>query len=128
MPEKKLRVSEGCENQGGETGCRLGELVRVPVCFAFAGVQGVSTMAAHFFNGNRTMGSGKDDQGNAPSLLQVLGSVLASMFGVQSNRRREQDFVHGKPSQYIVIGLLVTLVFILLVWGVVSLVMRLAGV
>jgi hypothetical protein len=74
------------------------------------------------------MGSGKDDQVNAPSLLQVLGSVLASMFGVQSNRRREQDFVHGKPSQYIVIGLLVTLVFILLVWGVVNLVMRLAGV
>ena len=74
------------------------------------------------------MGSGKDDQGNAPSLLQVLGSVLASMFGVQSNRRREQDFVHGKPSQYIVIGLFVTLVFILLVWGVVKLVMGLAGV
>jgi hypothetical protein len=74
------------------------------------------------------MGSGKDDQLGAPSLLQVLGSVLASMFGVQSNRRREQDFVHGKPSQYIVIGLLVTLVFILLVWGVVNLVMGLAGV
>ena len=74
------------------------------------------------------MGSDKDDQVNAPSLPQVLGSVLASMFGVQSNRRREQDFIHGKPSQYIVIGLLVTLVFILLVWGVVSLVMRLAGV
>jgi hypothetical protein len=74
------------------------------------------------------MASDKDDQGNAPSLLQVLGSVLASMFGVQSNRRREQDFVHGRPSQYIVIGLLATLAFILLVWGVVSLVMRLAGV
>jgi hypothetical protein len=74
------------------------------------------------------MESGKDDQANAPSLLQVLGSVLASMFGVQSNRRREQDFVHGKPSQYIVIGLFVTLLFILLVWGVVNLVMRLSGV
>jgi hypothetical protein len=36
--------------------------------------------------------------------------------------------VHGKPSQYIVIGLLVTLVFILTVWGVVNLVMKLAGV
>jgi len=70
----------------------------------------------------------KDNQVDTPSLLEVLGSVLASMFGVQSNRRREQDFVHGKPSQYIVIGLLVTLVFILTVWGVVSLVMRLAGV
>jgi len=69
-----------------------------------------------------------DKQGSTPSLLEVLGSVLASMFGVQSNRRREQDFVHGKPSQYIVIGLLVTLVFILTVWGVVNLVMKLAGV
>lgn len=70
----------------------------------------------------------KDNQGMTPSLLDVLGSVLASMFGVQSNRRREQDFVHGKPSQYIVIGLFVTLVFILTVWGVVNLVMKLAGV
>lgn len=72
------------------------------------------------------MGSGKESQGSPPSLLQVFGSVLASMFGVQSNRKREQDFAHGKPSQYIVIGLLATLLFILAVWGVVSLVMNLA--
>ena len=63
-----------------------------------------------------------------PSFLSVLGSVLASMFGVQSNRRREQDFTHGKPSQYIIVGLLVTAVFMLAIWGVVSLVMKLAGV
>ena len=63
----------------------------------------------------------------APSFLSVLGSVLASMFGVQSNRKREQDFTHGKPSQYIVIGLLVTVVFMLTIWGVVTLVMKLAG-
>jgi hypothetical protein len=65
--------------------------------------------------------------GKSPSLLEVLGSVLASVFGVQSNRRREEDFAHGKPSQYIIIGLLVTVVFVLTVWGVVSLVMKLAG-
>ncbi len=64
----------------------------------------------------------------APSLLSVLGSVLASMFGVQSNKKREQDFTHGKPSQYIVVGLLMTVVFILSIWGLVSLVMKLAGV
>jgi hypothetical protein len=64
----------------------------------------------------------------SPSFLSVLGSVLASMFGVQSNRKREQDFTHGKPSQYIIIGLLVTVVLILTIWGVVSLVMKLAGV
>jgi hypothetical protein len=63
----------------------------------------------------------------APSLLDVLGSVLASMFGVQSNRKREEDFTHGKPYQYIIIGLLVTAVFVLTVWGVVRLVMKLAG-
>jgi len=74
------------------------------------------------------MGSGKRDGTSAPSLLSVLGSVLASMFGVQSNRKREEDFTHGKPSQYVIIGLLVTVVFVLTVWGVVSLVMKVAGV
>ncbi len=63
-----------------------------------------------------------------PSLIRVLGSVLASMFGVQSSRRREEDFVYGKPSHYIIVGLLVTVIFILSVWGVVQLVMKLAGV
>ncbi len=71
---------------------------------------------------------GKNDMAKPPSLLAVLGSVLASMFGVQSNRKREEDFTHGKPSQYIVIGLFVTVVFVLTIWGVVSLVMKLAGV
>ena len=62
-----------------------------------------------------------------PSLLSVFGSVLASMFGVQSSRKREQDFTHGKPSHYIIVGLIATLVFILTVWGVVHLVMHFAG-
>ena len=74
------------------------------------------------------MESGKQNVTRRPSLLSVLGSVLASMFGVQSSRKREEDFTHGKPSQYIIIGLLVTVVFMLTVWGVVSLVMKMAGV
>ncbi len=74
------------------------------------------------------MESGNQDGTRAPSLLSVLGSVMASMFGVQSNRKREDDFTHGKPSQYVIIGLLVTVVFMLTLWGVVSLVMKVAGV
>ncbi len=74
------------------------------------------------------MDQGVNDMAKTPSLLAVLGSVLASMFGVQSSRKREEDFTHGKPSQYIVIGLFVTIVFVLTIWGVVSLVMKLAGV
>lgn len=64
----------------------------------------------------------------SPGLMDVLKSVIASMFGVQSNRNREKDFTHGKPWQYIIIGLLMTVVFMLTVWGVVKLVMWLAGV
>jgi hypothetical protein len=69
-----------------------------------------------------------EDRQQAPSFLSVLGSVIASMFGVQSTRRREADFTRGKPIHYILVGLLVTLVFILTVWGVVKLVLSLAGV
>jgi hypothetical protein len=74
------------------------------------------------------MESEKKEGTRTPSLLGVLGSVLASMFGVQSSRKREEDFTHGKPSQYVIVGLLVTVLFMLTIWGVVSFVMKLAGV
>ena len=74
------------------------------------------------------MESGKQNETRGPSLLSVLGSVMASMFGVQSNRKHEEDSTYGKPWQYVIIGLLATVVFILTVWGVVSLVMKMAGV
>lgn len=56
----------------------------------------------------------------------VLGSVASAFIGVQSHRNRERDFSHGRPRDFIVMGLLLTLVFVLVVWGVVSLVMRVA--
>ena len=62
------------------------------------------------------------------SFFSVLGSVLASMFGVQSSKKNETDFTRGKPIHYIMVGLLVTVVFILTVWGVVKLVLAFAGV
>ncbi len=63
-----------------------------------------------------------------PNFFQVVLSVLASFFGVQSHKNRERDFTHGKPEHYIVAGLLMTVVFILLIWGVVKLVLSIAGV
>ncbi len=61
------------------------------------------------------------------SLLAVIKSVLAAFFGVQSTKNRERDFTHGKPWHYIVVGLLMTGIFLLLVWGLVALVLKLAG-
>lgn len=60
--------------------------------------------------------------------MQVVKSVLSSMFGVQSSKNRERDFTKGKPVHYIVVGLVFTILFILTLVGVVKLVLHFAGV
>ena len=47
-----------------------------------------------------------------PSTWDVLKSVLASFFGVQKEETRQRDFTHGKPSQFIIIGLVLTVALI----------------
>lgn len=60
------------------------------------------------------------------SLAQVFASVMASFFGVQKNANRERDFKRGRARDFIVVGLVLTLLFILAVWGVVQLVVQVA--
>ncbi|RMG33633.1 MAG: DUF2970 domain-containing protein [Gammaproteobacteria bacterium] len=55
-------------------------------------------------------------------LRQIFASVLASFAGVQSDERRRRDFTHGRPRDFIIVGLVLTVLFILTVWGVVELV------
>lgn len=47
-----------------------------------------------------------------PTLVDVLKSVLASFFGVQSDENRKRDFQHGNPAQFIIVGLVLTVLFI----------------
>jgi uncharacterized BrkB/YihY/UPF0761 family membrane protein len=61
------------------------------------------------------------------SFFQVLGSVMSSFLGVQKNATRERDFKRGRARDFIVVGILLTIGFILAVWGVVQLVMHLAA-
>ena len=51
-----------------------------------------------------------------PSTWEVLKSVLASFFGVQSEEIRQRDFTHGKPSQFIMVGLILTVLFIVIIY------------
>lgn len=60
------------------------------------------------------------------SILQVLGSVMSSFIGVQKNVTRERDFRHGRARDFIIVGILLTVLFILAVWGVVQLVVGVA--
>jgi hypothetical protein len=68
----------------------------------------------------------KPDPGQRQSLFRVFGSVFASMFGVQSSRKHQEDFGHGKASTYIAVGLIATVLFVLAVWGAVQLVVHFA--
>jgi hypothetical protein len=72
------------------------------------------------------MGNEMNEKQATPGLVQVFFSVMAGMFGVQSNRKHEKDFTFGKPSHYIIVGFMVTVIFVLTIWGAVSLVMKLA--
>jgi hypothetical protein len=60
------------------------------------------------------------------SLGSVMGSVFASMFGVQSSRKHEEDFAKGSARTYIVMGVIATVLFVVMVWAVVKLVVSVA--
>lgn len=47
-----------------------------------------------------------------PGVLKVMQSILAGAFGVQSNKRREEDFASHSPWPYIVAGILFTVGFV----------------
>jgi hypothetical protein len=63
-----------------------------------------------------------------PTFWQMLHSVMAAAFGVQSGKNRARDFTHGKPSHFVTLGILFTAVFALTLYGIVQLVVHLAGV
>ena len=48
----------------------------------------------------------------SPGILKVMQSILAAAMGVQSNRRREEDFSSHSPWPYIIGGLLFTAGFV----------------
>lgn len=62
------------------------------------------------------------------SFREMLQSVLAAAFGVQSGKNRTRDFSRGKPSHFIILGVLFTAIFVLVLYGLVKLVLHFAGV
>jgi hypothetical protein len=69
-----------------------------------------------------------DEDKKEPSLLEVTRSVMWAFLGVQKSKNYERDFKHGKPSQYIIIGLIGVSLFIFIIVMIVKLVLSLAGV
>ena len=64
--------------------------------------------------------------GSNPSTWEVFKSVMASFFGVQKEATRQRDFTYGKPSQFIIIGLILTVAFIVVIYYLVKLILYLS--
>ena len=56
------------------------------------------------------------------TFFQVVKSVLAAFIGVQSKANRKNDFTNGSASSYILVGMGVTVIFILSLVFIVNLV------
>lgn len=60
------------------------------------------------------------------NFIDIIKSVLASFFGVQSDKARERDFNQGNPMHFIIVGFALTVLFILLVIGIVKTILHFA--
>jgi hypothetical protein len=63
--------------------------------------------------------SDKPDVSTKPSFFQVLGSVAAAAFGVQSSANRERDFRSGSVRVYVLASVGFTIVFVVSIIAVV---------
>ena len=57
------------------------------------------------------------------TLRQMFGSAISAMIGVQSKEKRERDFARGKASHFIIVGVVLSAIFVLTMAGVVTLVL-----
>lgn len=63
----------------------------------------------------------------SPGFFSLLQSVVGAAFGVQSEKKRQEDFQHGKPGDYIALGVVFVIVFIITLIVVVNMVLGSAG-
>jgi len=55
-----------------------------------------------------------------PGLFEVMKSVLSAMIGVQSDENRERDFNKGSAKDYVLVGIIFIIIFIVTLMMVVS--------
>lgn len=67
------------------------------------------------------------DEIKPPTLLETVFSVLASFFGVQSEKNRRRDFTAGKPIVFIGVAIVLTVVFIFTLVLIVNTMLHNAG-
>lgn len=67
------------------------------------------------------------DQAKRPSIFQVVASVLAAGFGVQSEKNRQRDFAGGSAATFVMVGIIATVLFVLTLYMLVKLIIAAAA-
>lgn len=69
----------------------------------------------------------RQDDHQRPGFFQVLHSVLAAIFGVQSSGNRERDFKKGSAGDYIGVYVVIVIAIVIAMFVVVNMVLSAAG-
>lgn len=67
------------------------------------------------------------DQDSRPNILQVIWSVIAAVFGVQSDQNRERDFRKGDARDYIAVYVILVIALVIGMIVVVNTILDAAG-
>ncbi|WP_241972503.1 DUF2970 domain-containing protein [Aliidiomarina haloalkalitolerans] len=67
-----------------------------------------------------------EEKNNQPGLWAIVWSVLAALFGVQTEANRRRDFSQGNPLAYIIVFIILLVAFVAAVAGIVRLVLAYA--
>lgn len=76
---------------------------------------------------NKANNSDPEKDGDKVSFLSMVQSVIAGIFGVQSDKNREKDFNKGDASQFIALGIAATVILLITMILVVRSVLESAG-
>lgn len=57
-----------------------------------------------------TQDSDKQDSSNKAGILGVLQTVLGAVFGIQSEKKRQEDFAKADPGKLIAIGIVTVII------------------
>ncbi len=69
----------------------------------------------------------KQDEEETLALWEVFQGVIAMFIGVQSEKNRERQFKYGKAYQFIIVGIIITIFFIVHIILLVKFAMNWAG-
>lgn len=68
-----------------------------------------------------------ENHSNSMGLLAVIGSVLAALFGIQSEKNRQRDFQQNSPIAFISVGIIVVIALVITTIAIVNAIISSTG-